>query len=48
MDHHTLQYRPNYDPNAVQYMRDELTAIGKYSNVQFKFTRVSGELKEDL
>lgn len=42
MDNRTLQYRPNYNPNTVQYIRDELTAIGKYSNVQFKFTKVLG------
>lgn len=28
MDNLDLKYRPNYDPASVQYMRDELTAIG--------------------
>ncbi|MBN2366226.1 MAG: BrxA/BrxB family bacilliredoxin [Calditrichaeota bacterium] len=28
MDKFDIQYRPNYDPHSVQYMRDELTAVG--------------------
>lgn len=28
MDNSKIDYRPNYDPAAVQYMRDELTAVG--------------------
>ncbi len=28
MDKYEIHYRPNYDPAAVQYMRDELTAVG--------------------
>ncbi len=28
MDKYDLQYKPTYDPGAVQYMRDELTAVG--------------------
>ncbi len=28
MNNFDLRYRPNYDPASVQYMRDELTAVG--------------------
>jgi putative YphP/YqiW family bacilliredoxin len=28
MDRFEIQYQPTYDPEAVQYMRDELTAVG--------------------
>ena len=28
MDKFEIQYQPTYDPEAVQYMRDELTAVG--------------------
>ncbi len=28
MNNYEMDYRPNYDPAAVQYMRDELTAVG--------------------
>jgi len=28
MEKYEIQYRPNYDPAAVQYMRDELTNVG--------------------
>ena len=28
MDKFETQYRPNYDPAAVQHMRDELTDVG--------------------
>jgi len=28
MDKYEIQYRPNYDPAAIQYMRDELTVVG--------------------
>ncbi len=28
MDKYDIQYRPTYDPQAVQYMREELTAVG--------------------
>ncbi len=28
MDKFEIKYRPNYDPQAVQYMRDELTDVG--------------------
>lgn len=28
MDNYEIQYRPNYAPEAVQYMRDELTDVG--------------------
>jgi putative YphP/YqiW family bacilliredoxin len=28
MNYYDLKYRPNYDPDAVQYMRDELTNVG--------------------
>lgn len=28
MEKYDIQYRPNYDPASVQYMRDDLTAVG--------------------
>ena len=28
MNYYDLKYRPNYDPEAVQYMRDELIDVG--------------------
>lgn len=28
MENYEIQYRPNYDPAAVQHMRDELTHVG--------------------
>lgn len=28
MDKYEIRYRPTYDPQAVQYMRDELTIVG--------------------
>jgi putative YphP/YqiW family bacilliredoxin len=28
MDRFEIQYQPTYDPEAVQYMRDELTTVG--------------------
>jgi putative YphP/YqiW family bacilliredoxin len=28
MDNHDIRYRPNYDPAAIKYMRDELTQVG--------------------
>ena len=42
MDNYDIQYRPNYDPAAVQYMREELTHVG------FKELLTSDQVDESL